>query len=316
MNRIVLLLLITMVSLSCASQSLASAEPKKAILVTGASSGIGLKITETLSANGFVVYAGARKEADLKRLEAMDNVESIRLDVTKQNEIDAAVKTVEAKGRGLYGLINNAGIVILGPLIEVPVEELQWQMDVNVYGPYRVTQAFAPLIIASKGRISTTGSISGILSGSLFGQYSMSKHAIEAYTDSLATEMDRFGVKVSVVEPGNYKSNIGQTFAKRYAKKDYLGEDSAYLEDMEGLTARLTASSVAKEPVAVAEAFLHAMSAEQPKRRYMVTPNKNQADYTLAQAMREMLQLNQGQEFSLSTDELKALLDKVASELP
>lgn len=316
MNKIAILLLITLVGIGNATFSHAAEEQEKAILVTGASSGIGLKVTEMLAANGYVVYAGARKEADLKRLEAMDNVESIRLDVTKQDEIAAAVKTVEAKGRGLYGLINNAGIVILGPLIEVPVDELQWQMDVNVLGPYRVTQAFAPLIIASKGRISTTGSISGILSGNMFGQYSMSKHAIEAFTDSLATEMERFGVKVSVVEPGNFKSNIGQTFAKRYASKEYLSADSAYAQDMESLTSRLATFSDAKDPAAVAEAFLHAMSADQPKRRYMVTPNKNQADFTLSQAMREMLQLNQDQEYSLSMDELKAMLEKVASELP
>lgn len=289
--------------------------PQKAILVTGASSGLGAKITETLAANGFLVYATARKDADLKRLNEMDNVESIRLDVTKQEQIDAAVEYVREQGRGLYGLVNNAGVVILGPLTEVPVEEMEFQMDVNVTGPYRVTQAFAPLIIESKGRITTTGSISGILAGNMFGIYAMSKHAIEAYTDSLATELARFDVKVSVVEPGNFKSNIGGTFAKRYAEKGYLKEGSAYLKDMEALTARMDSAETAKEPTPVAEAVLHAMTSDRPKLRYMVTPSARSADVTIRQSLREMLQLNQDQEFTFDRDTLIKMMDEVAAEL-
>ena len=167
---------------------------QKAVLVTGASTGIGRKIAENLAASGHFVYAGARKQKDLDALNAIENIQAIRLDVTIQAEIDAAVQTVRDGGRGLHGLINNAGIFIGGPLIEVDVDELHWLMDVNVYGVYRVTQAFAPLIIESKGRIATIGSISGILSGQFSGQYSMSKHAIEAYTDTLAIEMAKFGV--------------------------------------------------------------------------------------------------------------------------
>ena len=105
------------------------------VLVTGASSGIGLRMTEVLSQNGFIVYAGARSDDDLARLEAMDNVESIRLDVTIESDIVAAVDTVTEKGRGLYGLINNAGVAIFGPMSEVPLEQLEFQMDVNVLGP-------------------------------------------------------------------------------------------------------------------------------------------------------------------------------------
>ena len=147
----------------------ADAEAQKAILVTGASTGIGRKITEVLAAEGFYVYAGARKQADLDALNAIDNVQAIKLDVTVQEEIDAAVATVEAGGKGLFGLINNAGVYIGGPIADVPLDEFQWLMDVNVYGVYRMTQAFAPMIIESKGRISTVGSISGTLSGRYSG---------------------------------------------------------------------------------------------------------------------------------------------------
>ena len=84
-------------------------------------------------------------------------MQAVRLDVTKQDQIDAAVKTVEEGGRGLFALINNAGVAVLAPLIEVSEKDLAFQMDANVYGPYRVTKAFAAMLIASKGRVMTTG---------------------------------------------------------------------------------------------------------------------------------------------------------------
>jgi NAD(P)-dependent dehydrogenase (short-subunit alcohol dehydrogenase family) len=284
-------------------------ETPKTVLVTGASSGIGLKITEVLAENGYIVYAGARKDEDLKRLEAMENVESVKLDVTDQEQINAAVKKIADKGRGLDALVNNAGIAVIGPLIEVPVEELEWQMNVNVLGPFRVTQAFAPMIIESKGRITTTGSISGILSGSMFGHYSMSKHAVEAFTDSLAKEMERFDVQVSVIEPGNYASKIGESYIKRLEKKGYWGEDSAYADELTRMKAGMANAAQSKDPKEVAEAVMHALFSDKPKRRYMVVPHAGQADYTLRQAMTEMLQLNQDQPYSFSREQLIEMMD-------
>jgi len=295
--------------------SIAEDAEQKAVLVTGASSGIGLRITEVLSANGYVVYAGARKDADLKRLEAMDNVESVRLDVTIQDEIDAAVKVITDKGRGLYGLVNNAGIAIIGPVIEVPVDEVKWQFDVNVYGPYRVTQAFSPLLIESKGRITTTGSISGILSGPMFGPYSMSKHAIESYTDTLAVEMKRFDVKVSVIEPGSFESKIGKSIKKRLENNKYWTENTQYKDELEAMSARVGGDRVGKDPKEVADAVLHFMSSDSPKHRYMVTPNAGQASFTIQQAMREMLQLNHDQAYTLSREQLVEMLDQGLTEL-
>src|SRR5262245_61570348 len=113
---------------------------RRAVLVTGASSGIGRKTTELLAKSGFFVYSCARKDADLQELAAIPNVQAIRLDVTKPAEIEAAVKTVREAGRGLYGLVNNAGIAVLAPLIEMREQDLSNQLDVNVFGPFRVTK--------------------------------------------------------------------------------------------------------------------------------------------------------------------------------
>jgi NADP-dependent 3-hydroxy acid dehydrogenase YdfG len=137
---------------------------KKSILVTGASTGIGRNLAETLAENGYHVYAGARKADDLKELDAIENVTAVQLDVTDQDQVDAAVAMITEKGTGLYGLVNNAGVGGGGDVIDTPVDDQSFVYRVNVEGVYRVTQAFAPMIIASKGRIITTGSIAGTIS--------------------------------------------------------------------------------------------------------------------------------------------------------
>jgi NAD(P)-dependent dehydrogenase (short-subunit alcohol dehydrogenase family) len=208
------------------------ASQQKAVLITGASSGIGRHATEALAAEGYFVYAGARKQKDLDALNEIPNVQAIRLDVTKQEEVDAAVETVRNGGRGLHGLVNNAGVAAGGPLIELDEDAVRWLFDVNVFGVFKVTQAFAPLIIESKGRITTIGSISGIGTWIGGGDYTMSKHAIEAFSDTLALEMERFDVKASVIQPGNYKSDIVKTLKARTGELSEDQKNSPYFEDV------------------------------------------------------------------------------------
>ena len=191
------------------------ADGKKAVLITGATSGIGRNAAEHLAKAGYFVYAGARKAEDIEELNRIDNIMAVRIDVTKQDQIDAAVALIEKQGRGLWGVVNNAGVSVQGPLIEIPESDLQFVLDVNLMGVYRVSKAFAPMIIQSKGRIVNISSISGVLTAYGYGPYSISKHAVEAYTDTLADEMWDFGVRVSAIEPGNYKSEIGLTRCKR-----------------------------------------------------------------------------------------------------
>ena len=178
-----------------ATSTPASAEDTKSILVTGASTGIGRNLAETLAENGYHVYAGARKDADLAELDAIDNITAVRLDVTKQDQVDAAVEMINEKGTGLYGLVNNAGVGGGGQVVDTPIEDQSFVYAVNVEGVYRTTKAFAPMVMESNGRIVTTGSIAGTLSAFPgFSAYAGSKHWIEAYTDTLATEMEPHGV--------------------------------------------------------------------------------------------------------------------------
>jgi len=306
------LIVLTFVLLATSNVCFAEADDggQKAVLVTGASTGIGRKITEVLAAKGYFVYAGARKQKDLDALNAIDNVQSIRLDVTIQQEIDAAVQTVRDGGRGLYGLVNNAGVGSGAPLIEAKESDVRWLFDVNVFGVFKITQAFAPLIIESQGRITTIGSIAGTLSGPFYGPYSMSKFAMEAFTDALAPEMERFDVQVSVIEPGNYRSEISKTGRAKMGEMDDAKKKSPYAEDYRRALERPTDRSQYKEPDEVAAAALHALFAEQPKRRYMVVPNKEEAGWTINGAIRRMVQQNEQQAYTFSRDELIQMLDQ------
>ena len=294
MNRLstAVLALIFVIPLHAQAQVSAAASPK-AVLVTGASTGIGRKITERLAGAGYFVYAGARKDADLQVLGAIKNVQAVRLDVTKPADIDAAVATVTKGGRGLYALVNNAGVVTVGPLVDTSPEEFDVVMQVNVYGPYCMTRAFVPLIVASRGRIINIGSISGIVSDPEVGAYQMSKHAIESFTDTLAQELAPVGVQVAVVEPGSYKSDIVKNEVQR------SGTGAKYVDYFSKL----------KEPDEVAAAVEMALSEPKAKRRYMVVPEEEQARDTIKAQIEQLVQINEGQRFTYDRDTLIKMLD-------
>jgi NAD(P)-dependent dehydrogenase (short-subunit alcohol dehydrogenase family) len=309
MNHAVVLSLALSLAASIAGADEPTSVPKQAVLVTGASTGIGRKITEQLAADGYFVYAGARKDKDLAELSAIKNVQGLRLDVTSPEDIAAAVATVSQAGRGLYGLVNNAGVAIAGRLVETEDSDFNFLMQVNTYGPYRVTKAFSPLITASKGRIVMIGSISGILARPLLGVYSMSKHSIEAYSDALAEELAPIGVGVSVIEPGNYRSDISANMLKRMkdAQRPPPGQE---------VVKRLGSGSRSeyKEPDEVADAVKRALFDARPQRRYMVVPNQREAEITIKKQIEQLVQLNENQPYSYNREALVAMLDAALAE--
>ena len=289
----------------------------KAVLITGASSGIGRHAAEQLAAAGYFVYAGARKDADLEALNQIENIQAVRLDVTQPDQIAAVVEKISAEKRGLWGLVNNAGVNVIDPLIEGRESDWEFLFDVNVFGVMRVTKAFAPLVIKSKGRIVNISSISGILSGGPmigYGPYTMSKHAIEAYSDQLESEMATLGVRVSAVEPGNFHSKIGESRCKRMmtqaaereyryfakAMKDYTDECRKRLEEN---------TQFGTEPKLVSDAIQHALFANNPKSHYLVTPDAFQARITILKLFEELLHLNHQQKYSLTREQLLEIMD-------
>ena len=277
-----------------------AAESVRAVLVTGASTGIGRKITESLARDGYFVYAGARKEEDLKALAGIRNVQAIRLDVTDAQQVDAAVQTITKAGRGLYGLVNNAGIATVGSLATMKPEEFDLLMAVNVAGPYHVTRAFQPLIASQQGRIVNIGSLSGTVATAQLMAYSMSKHAMEAFTDSLAAQMEPLGVQVSVIEPGNYDTQIGKSATARMGVETAIADRSRY-----------------PQPDDVAVTVKQALFEQKPRRRYLVVPVQSEAEIVIRKHIERLVQLNEGQLYTYDRETLVKMLDQaLAGSLP
>ena len=272
--------------------------PKQAVLVTGASAGIGRKVAERLAAEGFFVFAGARKEKDLEALDAIANVKAVRLDVTVPAEVAAAVEVVRSSGLPLHGIVNNAGVAVVDPVLSTSEADFDFQMQANVYGVFRVTKAFAPLVIASKGRIVNISSISAFLSDGGTSAYTMSKAAVEAFTNVLATEMAPLGVSVIAVEPGAYNTDILKPALARSVTKGFEADRSAM-----------------KPPDEVATVVLQALSDPRPKRRYMIVPEQAQAAETIQGVVDVLMQLNADQAYTYDRAALNRMMDEAATKV-
>ncbi|MBN2151998.1 MAG: SDR family oxidoreductase [Candidatus Lokiarchaeota archaeon] len=242
------------------------------VLVTGASTGIGRATAEYLAANGFDVYAGARKPEDLAALGSLHRVVPLRLDVQRDSDVQAALEEVSKAGTGLFGIVNNAGIVKAGPLMDVPVEDMIEQFDVNVIGIHRVTRAFLPLVVAAKGRVVMMSSDSGFFATPIFGPYCASKFAVEGYADSLRREMNVLGVKVAIIEPGRIATPIWNKGEALLARE--ISSPLAPLAKKVGRHAIDGGNKKGIPPVEVAKAVHHALASDRPKERYIVADNK------------------------------------------
>jgi NAD(P)-dependent dehydrogenase (short-subunit alcohol dehydrogenase family) len=200
-------------------------------------------------------------------------------------------------------------VLITGPSEEVSLDKVEWLFDVNVFGVYRVTQAFLPLIIESRGRIVNIGSIAGNIGIEFLGPYSMSKHAIEAYTDALAAELRRFDVHVSVIAPGDYASNIWSNDIARARMAGVVNDDSPYAEDYRAWI-ELVATMKLKEPDEVADQVLVTLSSQSPSRRYLVVPNEGEMAWVMGSAVDRVAELNGNHAYSYSQAQLTDMLHR------
>jgi NAD(P)-dependent dehydrogenase (short-subunit alcohol dehydrogenase family) len=247
----------------------------KSFFVTGASTGIG-NATALRLAKTSRVFAGVRSEADYRALGASGpNVVPVYLDVTDPSSIARAKADVAASTGGLLdGVVNNAGIVVAAPLEIIEPAEFRKQLDVNVVGPLLVTQAFLPLIRASKGRIVTIGSISGKFATPFTGAYSISKFAVEAMSDALRVELAPFGIRVILIEPGPVKTPIWQrtqtaaTASMQRSAPETLALYADSIAKMQRLASKL--ESDGDDPDAVAAVVERALTAAYPRARYLV----------------------------------------------
>ncbi len=249
-----------------------------AIVITGASSGIGAASALYLDRLGFTVWAGVRSKESGEALTraASARLRVLTLDVTDPASITAARRTLtEAMPEsGLAGLVNNAGISVAGPLELLPLDEVRTQFEVNVIGALAVTQALLPLLRRARGRIVNISSIAGLAATPFLGAYCGSKFALEAMSDALRLELAPWGIAVSLVEPGAIQSQIWQR-ATMLATRTlggvapeslalYAQPLSRMQEVMNGAAARAVPAE------AVARVLARAMTASRPRARYLV----------------------------------------------
>src|SRR3954453_17871577 len=180
------------------------------VLVTGASTGIGEATALGLQKAGFRVFAGVRKPEDGGRLRAAGVTVIQPLDVTKSEDVEAAVKTVEEAldGTPLRGIVNNAGIGLGGPLEALDLDDFRKTLEVNTTSQLAVTQAFLPLLRKSKGRIVNMSSIGGRVAQPFAGPYIASKFALEGVSDVLRADLLGWGIEVIAIEPGTIATPI------------------------------------------------------------------------------------------------------------
>lgn len=248
-----------------------------AVLITGASTGIGEASALLLDKLGFQVIAGVRKkgDGDLLKQKASAKLSYVIIDVTDQASIMAAFDTVKTGlgDDGLVGLVNNAGISVAGPLEFLPVLELRRQFEVNVFGYFTVTQTFLPLIRQGHGRIVNISSIGGRIAEPMLGPYAASKFALEALSDSMRIELRPWKIRVSLIEPGSVLTPIWDKSVS-HAKQivDNLPPQARQLYDplfnaMLRFGEKISKSGITAQKVA--EAVAHALTAKRPKTRYL-----------------------------------------------
>ncbi len=250
----------------------------RAVVITGASTGIGATCALHLDRLGFVVFAGVRKSEDGVALQkaSSDRLVQLELDVTDLTTIRKSHTVVleATKDRGVFGLINNAGIAVVGPLEAVPISDFRQQLEVNVIGQVAVTQAFLPLIRQARGRIINMGSIAGRAVTPLMGPYSASKFALEAITDALRLEVQQWGIHVSIIEPGAIATPIWNKSAIEAAERETAIETElrTLYKPVVAAVRKVVgeASKRAISPAAVAKVVEAALTAPSPKTRYLV----------------------------------------------
>ncbi len=254
----------------------------RSVVVTGASTGIGWATSKLLLEKGFRVFGSVRKQADADRLKSEfgANFSPLLFDVTDEAAVLAAGREVRSRlnGETLAGLVNNAGIAVAGPVLEISADKFRRQMDVNVIGPIIATQAFGPLLGTDaslkgpKGRIVMISSVAGKNGNPLTSPYVASKHALEGLTESLRRELILFGIDVIIIAPGPVKTPIWSKGQEAVDLDNF--KNSPYLPALQKVGAYMKhLDSIGLPPERIAGRVYDALTLPHPKVRYQIAPD-------------------------------------------
>jgi NAD(P)-dependent dehydrogenase (short-subunit alcohol dehydrogenase family) len=253
----------------------------KSVFITGGAGGLGGATARYLAERDWQVFAADFVDEALDVIGKEPNITPVHLDVTDAASVAAAAETLGRQVDGLDGVVNFAGILAVGSLIEIEEEALARVLDVNVMGTFRVNRALFPLVLARKGRIVNISSETGWQSGMPFnGPYAMSKHAIEAYSDSLRRELMFLGVPVVKIQPGPFKTDmvasIERNFARAAEKSTHFRELLTKLKDL-----TVKEQEKANDPDIIAESIHTALTSKITWPAYSVKPDPQRAAMSL-----------------------------------
>lgn len=302
----------------------------RVVLVTGAGSGIGWQIAADLAARSDTVWATARRDDDLARLATLPRVRPLRLDLRDAAACAALPALLAAEAGRLDALVHNAGVGELGHLAAWSDADLQRLFDVNVFAPLRLTRDLRPLLLAARGRVVCIGSQGGSITQPLYGPYTMSKHALEAFAACLRQELAPHGVAVAIVQPGAVATRIGESSLAanvarlRATPPPFDAEARAWSERLQAppaapaTTPALGAADDAPEsathrkpapPARVSAAVLQALDETPPRARYLVG-TRWEGDRVIGALVERLLDAAASPSHGLTRDELVARLDE------
>lgn len=248
----------------------------KTVFITGASSGLGLAIAQTLTESGWRVFGGAHPSDELADLERA-GATPIRIDITQEDSVYAAVATLRQQldNEGLSALVNNAGIMLLGAIETTPIADIQRLFEVNLFGHIRVIQACLPLLRATDGaRIINTSSVLARFSTPFVGVYSMSKHALQALTQTLYFELSASRIQVVAIEPGTIRTPLVRAMPDQGdAMWARMPEDKRpwYAQAFSAMRQQWAMQwEVGNAPSEIAQAVRYALETPNPRPRYTV----------------------------------------------
>ncbi|RAZ93052.1 short-chain dehydrogenase/reductase [Mesorhizobium hawassense] len=241
---------------------------KKTALVTGASSGMGKEIAKRLIKDGFQVYVAARQTEKMEDLAAL-GARPLRMDISKDSDIGAAVTGILAEVDGVDVLVNNAGFGLYGPVEDIGIDEARYQFEVNVFGPARLTQLLLPAMRRKKaGTIVNITSMGGKIYTLLGAWYHATKHALEGWSDSLRLELAPFGIKVVVVEPGLIETGFGDVVADGLLKRSGASVYAKVAQTVAKATKASYGHGLGSHPRVIANVVSAAVRSGRPRTRY------------------------------------------------
>lgn len=242
---------------------------RKTALVTGASSGMGKEIARRLIDEGFRVYVAARQVERMNDLAAL-GARPLKMDITREDEVLAAVAAIQAEVGGVDVLVNNAGFGLYGPVEEVAIDDARYQFEVNVFGAARLTQLLIPAMRErGAGTIVNISSMGGRIYTLLGAWYHATKHALEGWSDCLRLELAPFGIRVVVVEPGLIDTGFGELLSERLLGGAGGGAYAAVRQAVVKSTQQAYGPGRATPPAVIAEVVARAVKSPRPRTRHV-----------------------------------------------